>query len=212
MSLRLCLLTPPPEFALAAKLLDAAADALLADRTELAASLVVASDLDEIREYVIRVVGKMSLEVHHTTKLPKSVPQVEQEKIRMPVRGKELEVFRRDGWRCRFCEAKVIDRTARNLLASTFSIESRWTSEEFQRHAALYAMAASLDHVVPHTRGGSNEDSNLVTACYCCQFGRGNLKLEEVELADPRERGPTEDRSWDGLSRLVDSRGATSSV
>src|ERR1700752_1573547 len=139
MPLRLCLLTPPPEVALAAKLLDAAADALLADRMVLAASLVAASDLDEIREYVIRVVGKMSLEVHRTTKLPKSLPKVEQEKTRMPTRAKELELFWRDGWRCRFCEAKVIDRTARNLLASTFSIESRWTNTEFQRHAALYA-------------------------------------------------------------------------
>ncbi len=63
-------------------------------------------------------------------------------------------------------------------------------------------MASSLDHVVPHGRGGKNEDSNFVTACYCCQFGRGEWTLEEAELEDPRLREPVRD-GWDGLSRLV---------
>ncbi|WP_425342692.1 HNH endonuclease [Piscinibacter koreensis] len=65
-------------------------------------------------------------------------------------------------------------------------------------------MAASLDHVVPHSRGGTHELSNLVTACYCCQFGRGEWTLAESELADPRHREPIVD-GWDGLDRLANA-------
>jgi 5-methylcytosine-specific restriction endonuclease McrA len=73
---------------------------------------------------------------------------------------------------------------------------------EYQRHAALYAMASSLDHIVPHGgRGGRLAYDNFVTACYCCQFGRGEWTLEESGLNNPMLRSPVVD-AWDGLSRL----------
>jgi len=30
--------------------------------------------------------------------------------------------------------------------------------------------------------------SNFVTACYCCQFGRGEWTLEEIEIENPLNR------------------------
>lgn len=36
-----------------------------------------------------------------------------------------------------------------------------------------------VDHVVPLTRGGSNKDDNLVTACYSCNRSKGNKLPEE---------------------------------
>jgi 5-methylcytosine-specific restriction endonuclease McrA len=197
-----CLLNPPKEINLASKLLDAAADALLARRFSLARDLIVGADLPEIRAYAIRVVGKMSTEVHRITRLPKSLPKDQRDPRRMPAGHAEYAIYERDSWHCRFCGSRVIDRKARNVFAKQFGIESRWTSKEFQRHATLHAMAASLDHVVPHARGGTNETDNLITACYCCQFGRGNLTLEEAELSEPHERPPISDPSWDGLSRI----------
>ena len=78
---------------------------------------------------------------------------------------------------------------------------ARWGTRNADKHSALAALSASLDHVVPHSRGGSNEESNLVTACNACQFGRGQWTLEEVGFIDPREFKPALD-AWDGLTRL----------
>jgi hypothetical protein len=69
-------------------------------------------------------------------------------------------------------------------------------------HAAFLYVSATLDHVVPHSYGGSNEPENLVTACWPCNFGRGGYLLRQMGLKDPRERPPVLD-SWDGLTRLL---------
>ena len=59
-----------------------------------------------------------------------------------------------------------------------------------------------MDHVVPHSAGGTNDPENLVTACWSCQFRRGAWSLEEVGLFDPRDR-PLKVDDWDGHTRLL---------
>lgn len=182
-TLRQCLLPPPPELDLAAKLLDAAADALLAERTELARELVAQSaSFPEIFEYVSKLVGPMTKDVHRWIGIPKSDTS---EKVGMPHRAIELQVYDDDGWRCRFRGIRVVSREARGVLSKAFDLGSEWTSNTKQKHSALYAMGSSLDHIVPRSRLGGNERTNLVTACYGCQFGRGSCTLGEVELIDP---------------------------
>ena len=188
--MRRCLIEPNPELDLAAKVLDAAADALLIGNLELASKLVICADMKEIMERAVRMVGALSVEVHRQVHRPAVLPPAERESLRMPATGTEQYIFNRDGWRCRFCSIKVISRPARNAVARIFPNETRWNLKEFVRHSALYAMAASLDHVVPHSRGGTNQIENLVTACYCCQFGRGEWTLKEAELYDPGTSSP----------------------
>lgn len=165
--MRHSLLTPIPELELTAKLLDAAADAIILGQMDIAADLLRKSDLSEIVSYAKALVGKLSPEVHRIVKRPKCLPEHERDPARMPSAAEQKAIFTRDGWHCRFCGTKVICKSARLILIRLFPIESHWTSVEFQRHSALYAMASSLDHVVPHGRGGKNESSNFVTACYC---------------------------------------------
>ncbi|MES2899505.1 MAG: hypothetical protein V4723_07240 [Pseudomonadota bacterium] len=196
------ILTPIPELHLAAQLLDAAVTAILIDRMALAAQLLEQAHIPAIMDYAKRAVGSMSVEVHRIVKRPACLPRAERHPTRMPNTGLQQSIFMRDGWRCRFCGTKVICKAARTVLIKAFPTETRWGSKEFERHAALYALASSLDHVVPHGRGGKNEQANFVTACYCCQFGRGEWTLEESALTDPRLRAPLCD-GWDGLSRLV---------
>jgi hypothetical protein len=196
------LLEPIPELELAAKLLDSAADALLIGKEKLAASLISEADLPEIMAYAIRLVGKLSPEVHRLLKRPLCLPSNERNSARMPSAATQAAIFSRDGWRCRFCGVKVISKAARTILIRRFPSESHWSGPEFQRHSALFALASSLDHVVPHGRGGRNELSNFVTACYCCQFGRGEWTLEEMALEDPRVRAPIVG-DWDGLIRIT---------
>ena len=38
---------------------------------------------------------------------------------------------------------------------------------------------ATLDHVVPHSEGGENIASNLVTSCHACNNAKGDQTLEE---------------------------------
>lgn len=205
--MRRSLLNPIPELALAAKLLDAAAESVLHGRTKTAARLIKDADIPEIMEYTVRIVGKLSPEVHRQTHLLAVLSKSEREPARMPNAQTEREIFERDGWRCRFCETKVISRKARTTLITMFPSETHWGKKEFERHPALYSMAVSLDHVVPHSRGGTNDLSNFVTACYCCQVGRGQWTLEESELVDPRRFRPIVD-NWDGLSRIEEFRGS----
>lgn len=199
--MRRCLLEPIHEHHLAAELLRQAADALLQQRVALAAELLVSADFSVIREHTVRVVGAMSVEIHRQINRPKGLPKEERDPMRMPSLTDQNLIFERDGWRCRFCAVKVISRKARGVFVRSFPKETRWGGKEFDRHAALYSMAVSLDHVLPHSRGGGNEVSNFVTACYCCQFGRGEWTLEESELFDPRDYEPVVD-DWDGLTRL----------
>lgn len=199
--MRRSLLLPIEELTLATKLLDAAADAVLSDKFKLASELIENANFPEIMSYTRLIVGKLSHEVHRQTKRPNALPKEERDPIRMPTAKQQEAIFLSDGWKCRFCGIKVISRKARNILIKRFPNETKWGQKEFSRHSALYAMAASLDHVVPHSRGGLNEMSNFVTACYCCQFGRGEWTLEESELIDPRKFEPAIDE-WDGLSRL----------
>jgi 5-methylcytosine-specific restriction endonuclease McrA len=40
----------------------------------------------------------------------------------------------------------------------------------------------TLDHVVPKSRGGGNEWTNLVTSCFKCNLRKGNRTPEEAKL------------------------------
>jgi hypothetical protein len=199
---------PIAELDLAAKLLDAAADSLLIGDRGTTASLIALADRSEILQYTLRICSGLSDEVHGRTKLTKGIPKEARDTTRMPGKEAQYLIFRRDGWRCRYCGIKVISTAARRKLVAIFPEQTKWARKEFERHSSLYAMAASLDHIVPHSRGGKNEPSNFVTACYCCQFGRGNFTLEEVRFNHPLQRPPIV-TGWDGLSRLEKYAGAS---
>jgi 5-methylcytosine-specific restriction endonuclease McrA len=62
-----------------------------------------------------------------------------------------LAIYIRDGFSCVYCERSIED-DAECLL--------------------------SLDHVVPHARGGSHLPSNLLTACLRCNSKRGSKSIQ----------------------------------
>lgn len=69
-----------------------------------------------------------------------------------------LSIYERDGWTCQLCEGRV------------------------DPDAEVFADRASLDHIVPRSRGGSDESSNLRLAHVGCNARRGDRVdvLEEV--------------------------------
>lgn len=199
--MRQCLLEPIAEFEVAADYLSESADALLRGNLDAGRDYLIQADISALMEFTIRVVGPLSVEVHRNTTLPEVLPKEDRIAPRMPSFQKRRAIYGRDGWRCRFCGIRVISTKARSTFRNLFPAEMRWDGPEYERHAALYATAVSLDHVVPHSRGGDDDEANLLTVCFCCQHGRGQWLLDEMELYDPRERPPIVD-SWDGLRRI----------
>lgn len=63
-----------------------------------------------------------------------------------------FEVFKRDGFRCRYCNATAIKS------------------------------ALVVDHVIPIADGGTDDASNLVAACWECNAGKSSVPLDDGRL------------------------------
>jgi 5-methylcytosine-specific restriction endonuclease McrA len=70
---------------------------------------------------------------------------------------RDLEVFRRDGFKCVYCD----------FDARTFE------------HWAFLA----VDHFVPRSRGGTDDINNLVTACVLCNHMKGAALFSTLDDA-----------------------------
>ena len=122
--------------------------------------------------------------------------------IRKPIRQKQLEeLFNRDGWQCRYCGNPVGgNRKHFKKFAKQIDIpELIHGSTDETRHGIYLMMMASYDHVESHSRGGTDDFNNLVTACWPCQFGKYKFELTELGLEDPRLRKSENAGNWKGL-------------
>lgn len=198
---RPCFLPPIPELALAADWLSLAVDATLQGREDEAKRWIAEADLPVLGEFAQRITGKVDPAIHWQARMPTTV-LADRVKQRMPSASVEYGIYQRDGWRCRFCEIRIISPNARKRLVALYPTVARWGRANRDKHHGLSALTATLDHILPHSRGGTNDDTNLVAACGMCQFGRGHWTLEEVGFTDPRDRAPIVD-GWDGLTRLL---------
>lgn len=61
-----------------------------------------------------------------------------------------LAIFERDGWRCQLCRRLVL-----------------------RSKAVPHLRAATLDHIIPISRGGTHEPSNVQLACFKCNCSKG---------------------------------------
>lgn len=100
--------------------------------------------------------------------------------IPKPTRKK---VYERDGFACVYCGRK----------------DGEYTPVESASDGEL-----SIDHVIPKTRGGSNEISNLVTACMPCNNHKNNRTPEEAGLNWPTD--VTGNRYGDVTSALPEKK------
>lgn len=198
--LRRCFVPRLPDHDLAADLLSRAADALLNRDLPQAADLLRKADLKSLEDYRYNIASRIDPSIHHQSKLP-VYTRLKTSGPRMPVAEVVRQVLARDGYRCRFCESRVIVKEARKAFTNALPTVVRWDGTNQGRHFGLAILAASIDHLLPFQRGGSNDPDNLVTTCNPCQFGRGNWLLDEVEIEDPRKYQPIID-AWDGLMKL----------
>jgi len=203
-SRRLCLRPPVPAVFDAARYLDAACSAHISGNRALAEELIKAADMPEVREWTESLWGKASPYVRKQD-VPGAPPVLAKEHripVRMPTAAEKRILHQRDGFHCRFCQAPVIRPEVRTLLRRHYPSSLSWGNANRDQHAAFQALWAQYDHVLAHARGGDNSLGNTVVTCAPCNFGKMNYTLEELGLADPRDRAPVPSR-WDGLERLL---------
>lgn len=191
----------------AADLLDAAADLILADRSEEAVTLIQQADiitLFDIREQASRAPPLFS--VHRVRETANLLARIPKEHRAPPFKSESTlgeAVFRRDGWRCRYCGCRIIPSRVRRWVNKFLPGTVRWNNaKNLECHAGFWTLWGSVDHVIPRARGGCNKAHNLVTACMVCNFAKEDYTLEQLGLADPRCRAPVLG-DWDGLTRLT---------
>jgi 5-methylcytosine-specific restriction endonuclease McrA len=120
--------------------------------------------------------------------------------------GKQLRVFRRDGFNCAYCGNKTVLVPALRVIAEYFKEMGKESSFRYHKnwkyaecHYAFWRDSASCDHIRPFVRGGgiatpTSDIGNLITACFMCNLQKG--KSAGPEHFD----GPA--RPWDGLAGI----------
>jgi len=131
----------------------------------------------------------------------KDYPKIKKVDKRMPPAAIVREVYERDFWACRWCDTPVIADKPIKAMHKMFPATFHKGTTNDSMHGLMLSSRVSLDHVLPHSFGGTNEIANLVTSCWPCQFGRGNDLIERLGLSDPRDREPIPSE-WDGCSRF----------
>ncbi len=203
---RACFRDPIPEIFHAAGLLDRAVDAHLAGDRARAARLIAAADMPEVREWVESVWGRASPEIHRVREVKGGAPRLgkddpRRDPTRDATRDQKRALVARDGHRCRFCGIPLVCREIREAMHRDYPQALPWGGTNAEQHAAFQCLWMQFDHVLPHSRGGRTDPGNLVLTCGPCNYGRSEATLEEVGLADPRNR-PVQRIAWDGLERF----------
>jgi len=122
--------------------------------------------------------------------------------IRKIVSQKKLDdLFAGDKWRCRYCGIRVAgNRKHFKKFAQAIDMPELIAGRTDESRHGLYLMLmASYDHVRPVNQDGTNDSSNLVTACWCCQFGKYKFSLDELGLTGPIDLELVKSDSWVGL-------------
>lgn len=73
-----------------------------------------------------------------------------------PPAERKIMVWQRDKWRCRYCGEKLKSKAQ-----------------------------ATVDHVIPRSKGGSNRMANLVTACVPCNQAKADKMPGDIPATSP---------------------------
>jgi hypothetical protein len=111
---------------------------------------------------------------------------------------KYTRVFVRDGFTDRYTGDRLVFppvlRVLSFALPNCFPYHSNWKTD--LTHPAYWELSATLDHVVPVTRGGLDEESNWVTTSMVRNAAKMNWTLAELgwQLLPPGDV-----QKWDGM-------------
>lgn len=120
-------------------------------------------------------------------------------------KNREYEVLKRDTYRCRYCQIRLIHEKQLDAFEKLVGNEAFPNGDtNSSRHGIRLIMRATFDHVVPVSHD-SDEDKNVfenvVASCWSCNFGKSYFTVEELGLELPRE--PMFQDDWDGLTTTL---------
>lgn len=109
-------------------------------------------------------------------------------------------VFIRDGFRDRYTGERLIFPPVLRMLSlalpNEFPYHPNWRTDV--THPAYWEVGATIDHLVPVTRGGADDESNWVTTSMARNSAKMNWTLAELGWT---LHPPGDFREWDGLLR-----------
>lgn len=123
----------------------------------------------------------------------------------------QLKVLKRDQFRCRYCQIRLIHKNQivelQNLFGRKLIPICRETKNGREyavrfRHGVINMCQATYDHVIPLQSGGRTSVGNLVATCKACNYGKGKFSLEQIGLCRPRKQQIISD-GWLGLTDLL---------
>ena len=115
---------------------------------------------------------------------------------------RSAEVYRRDGFQCRYCGRCVMPRPIAELMATLFPEDLAFHTHYKSGcvHPVFWTRVAEADHIFPGSLGGDWDDPmNHATACVACNVRKSNYTLEDLGwqlVAGGRDAG------WDGMVAL----------
>ncbi len=82
-------------------------------------------------------------------------------------------IFKRDNFTCQYCG---------------------WSGDNFEK---WYIASLCIDHVKPQSKGGTDDDSNLVVSCHACNLYKGGIPCESfAEAKEVVTQKHAQARSW----------------
>lgn len=118
------------------------------------------------------------------------------------------KLAKRDGHRCCYCGIRVIEPEVLKEIQSVLgrdvipSKTNKKGSSNWDYHGVWIITVMTLDHIIPISISGRDDDDNLATSCWACNFGKYDYTLTELHLEWPRTSTGTSD-GWVGLRDVV---------
>ncbi len=107
-------------------------------------------------------------------------------------------VFVRDGFIDRYTGARLVFlpvlRVISSILPEAFPYHPNWKTDV--THPAYWDLTATVDHLVPVSRGGADDESNWVTTSMARNSAKGNWSVEDLGWT---LHPPGDFAEWDGL-------------
>jgi hypothetical protein len=113
--------------------------------------------------------------------------------------AESTRVFVRDGFIDRYSGDRLVFppvlRVISAVLPAAFPFHPNWKTDV--THPAYWEVGATVDHLIPVTRGGTDEESNWITTSMARNSAKMNWTLEELGWA---LHPPGDVREWDGMT------------
>ncbi len=125
--------------------------------------------------------------------------------VREPIPKKlQLKILNRDNWTCRYCDDSVFFSPTLKLLNELSPNHGYYhPNGKTDKMLSLFQWRwASVDHIVPVTKGGTNEEANLVTACWRCNLNLNDKSTDKGKPQPNQLNKSAIEVNWDGLSSL----------